>query len=1554
MEDENEKLERLLLSVLPQHVAMEMKADIIRPREGPFHKIYIQKHENVSILFADIVGFTILASQCTAQELVRLLNELFGRFDQLSSDNHCLRIKILGDCYYCVSGLPEPRSDHAHCAVEMGLDMIDVIASVVEATDVHLNMRVGIHTGRVLCGVLGLRKWQYDVWSNDVTLANYMEAGGEPGRVHVTQATLDYLQGEYEVEPGRGAERNSYLREHNVVSYFIIPPSHRRKPLMFSNLPVRALGNRRKLSFKNVSNVVVQLLHSIKYSMDVPFSNMAETGSTNAEKQSTKMSHFADKLRKPFKKRHSTVYHQPTSRVNKYLAQAIDARSVDQEKSTYINVLTLCFKDNEKETQYYNERDEGFANSMVCCLAVLMILGFVQAIVLTRSLLMVILFLSTFCWVFVLIMLTLAAKVKYIKWDITRSFPLRMTLIVLTISLIFIIAQINILSCKREPKCNGSTITSQTSFLYDHYYCPLPQYIIISCILTFFSIVVFLRIPILVKSCLLLLITSVFIASIEFVQLQIFQCYDEHIGSTIPAHGLSLIVVIHFLIAVLIHGRQVEWTARLDFLWNLQANEEKHEMHELQSSNRRILFNLLPAHVATHFLDNQFKNNMDLYNQSYSKVGVVFASIPNFHEFYMELDGNNQGMECLRLLNEIIADFDELLDDDRFRAIDKIKTVGSTYMAAIGLMPDYRIVDDNHESAVEYMSILAEMVFAFKDKLADINENSYNNFFLRVGLNIGPVVAGVIGASKPQYDIWGNTVNVASRMDSTGLPNHIQVTEDVYLLLKDGYVFQCRGIVKVKGKGDMTTYFLLRRKEAGEIIHSEEPIVKKENEVQSIMKQNSLSAVNSVNINNEHVGIRGKKSLAYQTSHVNEILSTSSPRLPTMQLPPWQPPTHQSSLPVQKESALYDQPKPIIGNAPTKAHSQIRPWCNNNAIQDGEQQKHDALLPESKDLQDRLQKMGSNSSLYTSKVYRPSKMYTHPRTHPANKQPVVLTPPEETLCFPSHSSPQGPETHTTESIPIDASVTTISSSRESLLDHERNNSVDTSSPNRSSVSSCDSYARTDMSRTDVDSPSPAYYDYCSDVPWVHLSEKDRDNSLLAQPHSVHAQNHSKGKQGLPEVGLSPSHYISDSKICDSNENDLQSKLKKMYLSKDDNADEKKESFKCNREVLVSTNGETFVKSNVLEERHFPLFSKSSKRKKNRSKLEKSSSLSLPPKAEFSPVSPKQSAVNNFCFPDVSLTNNSDSTRMKNFKLSDVRSLSNDSMHCLQKSGHILSPNCTSSEGMESDQVSEGLSFVSKPFKDYDNNNTSEAELCENDVPKKLGIFIPLPDYQDSKLDPKVLSVLEQPSKYSTKVFPPEVSHKNAKSHINQKTHDSSNSISLCPKDPSKDLRNSDLRSTVDNCIAKSVSEKSETDESDDEKSVEIPLIDEYCTDDPNLENASLLNEHGLTDAEGALSDLNSIINDPCDGDGDMDDTSVSSRASSRVFDSDQLLSLDSLNVTCDSECDNYRLEMISNEDICHEHVNVDPDYLENPNTENIKELSNNITKNFGQSSSDFS
>ncbi|KAF6117249.1 adenylate cyclase 5 [Phyllostomus discolor] len=125
-------------------------------------------------------------------------------------------------------------------------------------------------------------------------------------------------------------------------------------------------------------------------------------------------------------------------------------------------------------------------------------------------------------------------------------------------------------------------------------------------------------------------------------------------------------------------------------------------------------------------------------------------------------------------------------------------------MAASGLNDStYDKVGKTHIKA------LADFAMKLMDQMKYINEHSFNNFQMKIGLNIGPVVAGVIGARKPQYDIWGNTVNVASRMDSTGVPDRIQVTTDMYqVLAANTYQLECRGVVKVKGKGEMMTYFL--------------------------------------------------------------------------------------------------------------------------------------------------------------------------------------------------------------------------------------------------------------------------------------------------------------------------------------------------------------------------------------------------------------------------------------------------------------------------------------------------------------------------------------------------------------------------------------------------------------------------------------------------------------------------------------------------------------------------------------------------------------------------
>jgi len=185
LEAERERSERLLLNVLPKPIAERLKADT---------GVIAEHYDSVSVLFADLVGFTERSAVMAPADLVALLDQIFSAFDRLADAEGVEKIKTIGDAYMVAAGLPEPREDHVEAAARTALAMRDEIAAIGERTGQSwLAVRIGIDTGPVVAGVIGRRKFIYDLWGDTVNTASRMESHGVPGEIQVTGRVADAL-----------------------------------------------------------------------------------------------------------------------------------------------------------------------------------------------------------------------------------------------------------------------------------------------------------------------------------------------------------------------------------------------------------------------------------------------------------------------------------------------------------------------------------------------------------------------------------------------------------------------------------------------------------------------------------------------------------------------------------------------------------------------------------------------------------------------------------------------------------------------------------------------------------------------------------------------------------------------------------------------------------------------------------------------------------------------------------------------------------------------------------------------------------------------------------------------------------------------------------------------------------------------------------------------------------------------------------------------------------------------------------------------------------------
>lgn len=897
---EKEQEEQLMLSIIPRHTMHKVQKDILNkiellekmiklPTSDPMGIPYVEEFDDVTILYADIVNYTAMTSQLPVLSLVATLNELFGGFDDASEELKVLRIKFLGDCYYSVAGLPpNPPPNHAEACVDLGLKMIEIIRSVREKRKLMIDMRIGVHSGRILSGLIGSKKWQFDIWSKDVHLANKMETSGEPGKIHVTQATYDLLSKEkYNITASDRGTTDAHLKPYGVATYFISPANTDGEKdevnSVANNDQPKSLEKKKKLSvigendgFSSLKKVngfegggegVFRRSHSeaelgsdcngnlvaghnplYERRESVRNSVSMVTGVRRLSSHPVVAKRLSGRRATPGRDDNRRTASSDIKRYNEILEKTKDNLRVAIEempltkydqwvKIKDINSFFLTFRNFKMEQEFVQLPDPLFKYYLIVYVCLLISVLVIQNLTISQWEWHAWLHYGTLTGVaFVLTPLTwfqplwnryyfnsrslsemtprngALRRIYVTSAFVTNNAALR-TAIFLLLSLLFLACVL-----KELMECSSSVAEPQTTLfrflLRDDALkedCIIPWHMSHTLSLTILMCFSFLRIHVWLKLLFAAAVTAFYSTSVWNLNYEYYK--DSETFNYMMRPQIAHVMALLFLTVTLhVIDRESDYLNRLDYQWNQKLLVQQTEINTMHKIIKLLLRNILPMHVAEIYLDRN-RSSRDQCNRVYDDVAVIFASV---------VDAQSEMVSdkfFLGIMNRIVKDFDHLLSKERRRHVEKIKVTNMCYMAACGLDPERTNGElegaGGEHVAVALVKFAVDMIAALKQ----INRDGFD-CKLRIGISNGPVMAGVVGWKKPFYDIWGDTVNLASRMDSTGLSGRIQITENTAQILRqNGIQCEFRGHIFVKGKGDRVPTYFVRLTDEDDLIY---------------------------------------------------------------------------------------------------------------------------------------------------------------------------------------------------------------------------------------------------------------------------------------------------------------------------------------------------------------------------------------------------------------------------------------------------------------------------------------------------------------------------------------------------------------------------------------------------------------------------------------------------------------------------------------------------------------------------------------------------------------
>eukprot|EP01135_Chromosphaera_perkinsii_P009392 Nk52_evm68s1737 gene=Nk52_evmTU68s1737 len=834
MFEEKEKSDLLLFSIFPKQIANSLD----QAENLEFAKIREQisrVYDNVTVLVADVVEFTPLSSSMDPVSLVGILNDMFTEFDRYAFKSGLEKIKTIGDCYVVSGGVPEPLDEHATKILNMGLDMILSSSEVGAVWDKVVKLRVGVHTGQVMGGVIGISKVFFDIWSDDVDFAFKMEASGEAQAVLLSEASAESIGEDFSLMFGYngGPPRENILADVNCKTYFVNERFHlldqdHSSFVNSGDMPHYGISNRlsasgsrmsssRRLSqgqqtcmesadrkkvhemssndhhirgsgfFQRLSDAVKHIHHQ---NIVAPVKDVEAPNTPYARRDSR------PGPRRDMEKGASTP--PVLSQVSIHdIAGNADAnrRNSDDAIGADTSVDDLEMTNNELSGEMANyglhwfnmkfgplEENTYFKENVVYTVAQIKIgmaamVGFLVIFNISSAIANE----DATYWLwygvgFPILGLTflgfsiLSRSSNHTLEYIKRSYLVGPLSLLLLYSMLLGEFFIDNKCRKNDYNCDWDTLTPET--IYVDKCCAQSENFSGLVFSVVVAHVIFNRIRA------VNMIFSGFLVFTSYVILQMIYLNEEVIFS---------IIIFATLLVQMAANLRMELDLRIDHCRRKIVDEKGETVKLLEQKSDKLLLNVLPSTIA-----KRMKSAQVGIADKFTDASIMFVEVANL---FSDNSREYTKIDEASVLHDIYSSFDSLCE---VMGCEKIKAMGRTYMVTAGVP----LVRADHIEAI------AETALRFKKAIKAMNQAEGKNIKVRMGINSGAVVAGVIGTTKILYDIWGDSVNIASRMCSSCPYGKIQTPLWVMEKLRYSFKLQLRGTVFIKGKGPMELYFI--------------------------------------------------------------------------------------------------------------------------------------------------------------------------------------------------------------------------------------------------------------------------------------------------------------------------------------------------------------------------------------------------------------------------------------------------------------------------------------------------------------------------------------------------------------------------------------------------------------------------------------------------------------------------------------------------------------------------------------------------------------------------